>query len=175
MEKRNSPIESSNESYTKKQLDLIGIINNHISSVKTSKINEVYYFEEESIGLECWINSMSLNNDDYWNEDEECYDQQEMFDLLNDLDDDMLELIRYEYTNDNRENLVSETIEMIKFLLPLETTYHFKLFLRTTNFWRVGIDMHDCRLSDYKNDMKDYFNKDTISWILFILPKKSMI
>ena len=153
-------------------MNLINEIIDYVSTIKVDQQVKSHYIESKGYSLKCVIDCNLLNIVDYSSNNN--YEEQ-MFRELEILDDSMLSLLKYDYDmyinkSKNRHEFRHKTIDMIKYLLPLENQINFRLFLRTTYKWCDGIDSHDYSLCGYKGDLDDYFNNDICTWNLFILP-----
>ena len=111
----------------------------------------------------------SYNNDDYYDEDVQQYETEHIYEMPNEEYYGVKILISYSpymYEEENRKQTsYDEMIQIIKKILPFESTIGFKLYLNYYQYWRVGIDEFVNRC-DQSYDVPKY--KDMISFCLLV-------
>ena len=157
---------------------VINILINLSMSIKKLKLKIEEYLSENPVIP--WIATdfggssfISLDNDDYWNDDIGDHDQKKMFKEIEKEFEDFLIIDSYDHKDyfnyDVDKEIACKRIRETYYkLLKLQQTsdLKFNIFLAQTNYWRVGLDGGiDC----VHNEIVQYLKEDYDEMVTFYL------
>lgn len=135
------------------------------------------YFGHLFVSSQCHSSFISLDNDDYWDEEDECYDTQNMLKNLEQELKDCLVIDAYACedikNNVNKYERIKRLRNKYNELLQIkeQRKSEFVIWFAHSSYWRVGIDGFACDdVNEIEEEIQDDKVEDYITFYLLVTP-----